>query len=136
MKVKVSKEVFEKLEDIRAGMGDYERCGLLIGKSHGNEVQITDLVEIENVKKSPTEFELNPLQSLKAFERAEKTGLDVVGVWHTHPLWIAYPSKKDMQGMKVYPGVWIIISKSDVRAYFGSEKEFVEMALEIMGPLQ
>ncbi len=132
-KVKVLGEVFEKLEIIKSSMGEFERCGVLFGKAHGNEVQITDIAEIENVKKSPVEFELDPLQTLKAFERAEESGIDVVGVWHTHPSWIAYPSKKDMEGMKIYPGIWIVISKSEVRAYFGDEKGFVEVELKITG---
>ena len=136
LKAEVSKEAFEKFEIMRENIGEYERCGLLFGKLQRKSILIFEMVEIENVKRSPVEFELNPVQALKAFESAEEKDLEVVGVWHTHPLWIAHPSQKDRKGMEIYPGLWIIISKSEIRAYFGDEKGFEEVFIEIMEPPQ
>ena len=132
LKVVMARKVYEALENIRKDIGGYERCGLLFGELHGNEIIIAEIVEIENVRKSSSEFELDSLQTLKAFEKAEKEGMEVVGVWHTHPLWIPYPSKKDREGMRVYPGVWVIISGSGIKAYFGNEKGFLEASIEVM----
>ncbi len=136
LRVRVSRDVFEKLEKIRLNMGNFERCGLLFGKIEEEQIEVIDLVEIRNVKESSSEFELDPLQSLKAFETAEKEGMEVIGVWHTHPIWIAYPSSRDKRGMENYPGVWIIISKNDIRAYYGDERGFSEVRMDIMEPLQ
>ncbi len=136
LKVKISKEVFENLEDIQKNMGVYERCGLFFGTLKKKDIHIVEMIEIENVKRSSVEFELDPIQALRAFEKAEEMGLDVVGVWHTHPEWIAYPSNKDRKGMEIYPGIWVIISKSEIKAYFGNENGFFEVSLEITGSLQ
>ncbi len=136
MKVVMARKVYGMLENVRENIGYYERCGLLFGELCGNEIYITEIVEIENARKSPSEFELDPVQTLKAFERAERDGMEVVGVWHTHPLWIPFPSLKDREGMRVYPGVWIIVSESGIKAYFGSEKGFVEVGIEVTGSPQ
>lgn len=111
MEVQISEPAMKFLESII--QKDCERCGLLIGK----ENIILRAVEVENVKKSPVEFELSPVETLRVFEECEKSGLEVVGVWHTHknfPL----PSRKDIEGMKRFPGIWIIKSDTEIKAYY------------------
>ncbi|MBE8538952.1 Mov34/MPN/PAD-1 family protein [Geoglobus acetivorans] len=124
MKFKISRDVWDFLRSVE--QKDFERCGLLFGRGDS----VLQAIEIENIKKSPVEFELSPLESLKAFEEAEEKNLEVVGVWHTH-LQNAVPSAKDIRGMRNFPGLWIIMSRKEIRGYV-LEQEVVEVELEIL----
>lgn len=124
VKFKISKKVWDFLRSVV--QSDFERCGLLFGRGD----VVLQAIEIENIRKSPVEFELSPLESLKAFEEAEEKNLEVVGVWHTH-LQNATPSAKDIQGMKNFPGLWIISSRKEIRGYV-LEREVLEVELEII----
>lgn len=128
--VKISKEVMMFLESVKRDMGSVERCGLLVGKID-EEIRIFEVFEVENTRKSQVEFELSPIETLRIFEYADERNLEVVGVWHTHPFWMARPSTKDEEGMKNFPGVWVIISENEVRVFLADEKGYREMEIEI-----
>jgi proteasome lid subunit RPN8/RPN11 len=58
-----------------------EACGLLAGKE--------DLVEkvllIRNQAQSPTRFVMDPYEQLQAFTWIDSNGLDLLGIFHSHP---------------------------------------------------
>lgn len=129
----VDGEAMEFLQSVAENPGKVERCGLLLGKA-GKEVEVVEAHETKNLKASPVEFELNPVEVLKVFERAELSGLEVVGVWHTHPAGYAEPSAKDVRGASVFPGVWVIIARGEVRWYLAGEEGFEEVKVEVRSP--
>ncbi len=128
--VKISREVMIFFESVRRNIGSVERCGLLVGETD-EEIRIFEAFEVENTRKSQVEFELSPLETLRIFEYADEKSLEVLGVWHTHPFWMARPSAKDVNGMENFPGVWIIISENDVKAFLADEKGYKEVEIEI-----
>lgn len=123
MQVFVHGKVWEFLGKVAEDPGVNERCGLLVGRA-GDEIEVTDVHEVENVKASPVEFELNPSEVLRIFESVEDAGLEIVGVWHTHPGGRATPSLKDVDGMRNFPGLWVIIARGEVKWYLAGEKGF------------
>ena len=58
-----------------------EACGLLAG--HGNRVE--EALEMENALQSHARFRMDALEQLRAFESIEARGLDLVGIFHSHP---------------------------------------------------
>ncbi|AKG91951.1 putative metal-dependent protease of the PAD1/JAB1 superfamily [Geoglobus ahangari] len=132
-RVIVDENVEKFLQSVAENPGEVERCGLLVGRA-GKDVEVVEAHEVENVKASAVEFELNPVEVLRVFERAEQSGLDVVGVWHTHPVGYAKPSGKDAMGASVFPGVWVIIARGEVRWYLAGEKGFEEAEVEVRSP--
>ncbi|WP_457591918.1 M67 family metallopeptidase [Geoglobus sp.] len=123
MRVFAKKEVVEFFRKVAENPGEIERCGLLSGRV-GKTIEVIGAFELENVRSSPVEFELNPLETLEIFESVEKVGHEVVGVWHTHPRGKAVPSPKDVQGMKNFPGLWVIIAQGEIGWYLAGEKGF------------
>jgi len=88
-----------------------ECCGLLLGKFGGNVIEVKEVVEAENVLGSPVAFEADAELVFKTIKRAEKSGLDLVGIYHSHPNIAAYVSARDSEMMKLWPGVaWLIVS--------------------------
>jgi proteasome lid subunit RPN8/RPN11 len=109
-----------------------EACGLLIGRRCGARIEIVEVTEARNVVALRTHdrFELDPRDHLAAEELAAERGLEVVGVWHSHPDHPARPSETDRR--EAWDG-WshVIVAlgpdgAADVRAWRLVEGEFVQ----------
>ncbi|MFP3200283.1 peptidase [Thermoproteus sp. CP80] len=66
---------------------------------------------MENAARSPVEFRLDPERVYRAIADAERLGLELVAIFHTHP-GAPVPSPLDLRHMAMWPVVWII---GDVR---------------------
>jgi len=73
-----------------------EICGLLAGEKKGEETRVVEVFPIESDDKSPLTYTLNAGEYFRATRAIEKRGLEVVGIYHTHPATVAYPSKTDV----------------------------------------
>jgi len=85
--------------DVHATMTDHavrgyplEVCGLLVG--HGAEV--VRFVPCANTTRSARIYALDPGEHLRAERAAERDGLDVIGVVHSHTHTEAFPSPTDV----------------------------------------
>lgn len=58
-----------------------ESCGLLGGRSG----QVSLVVPATNALHSPVRFRIDPAEQLAAFQRFESLGLELVGIFHSHP---------------------------------------------------
>lgn len=58
-----------------------EACGLLAGT--GTLVQ--EVLPISNQNRSATSFRMDPIEQLRAFNWMEATGLELIGIYHSHP---------------------------------------------------
>ena len=77
-----------------------ERAGLLIGVSTPMGCEITEVVELENSFEQSSQanrYSLDPLTFFDAEEDAQERGLDVVGIFHSHPDHPARPSAYDLE---------------------------------------
>ncbi len=84
-----------------------ETCGLLLGSSRGNEVEIHALAAARNTAADPRkQFELDPLDLLAAEDGARASGLSIVGVWHSHPRGPLQASTQDQHGS---PATWLTL---------------------------
>ncbi|MEL7052149.1 MAG: M67 family metallopeptidase [Cyanobacteria bacterium J06588_5] len=99
-----------------------ECCGLLVGKIHTQETeqtkQLTQLVPLDNewtpevlptaalaqpsrgsiAEQSVTKsrrYWINPKDMLRAQKQAREDGLDIIGIYHSHPDHVAVPSECD-----------------------------------------
>jgi proteasome lid subunit RPN8/RPN11 len=86
-----------------------ECCGLLLGKGD-------DVLEVfpgRNVHMSPKVYEMDPRDQLRAFQRMDAQGWDLVAIYHSHPATEAFPSRTD-RAKALYPDArYIIISLAD-----------------------
>jgi len=105
-----------------------EACALLLGARSTRGHEVERLAEVRNISDGEGAFELDPLtwRSIELEARAE--GLEVVGVWHSHPRTPAAPSPRDRN--RAQPG-WshAITSAADpnrTRSYYPSEGGLVE----------
>lgn len=87
-----------------------EAVALLFGEIVESKVEVVSIELMENVAKSPTSFEVDPEIEYKLLVDAENKGLNLVGIFHSHPA-PAEPSARDRKNMKLNPVVWLIASK-------------------------
>ena len=104
-----------------------ECCGILIGRIHengtGKEIEITEIREVPNQfqGQKSAHFQINPLFIYHLEQEIEPLGLEIVGVYHSHPDCPATLSKEDEKYM--VPGLeYVIMSVKngevvDVKSY-------------------
>ena len=76
-----------------------ECCGAMIGRIDGDEKNVTAAVPMENAYagEQGARYELRPEDLLEADRKARAAGLDLIGIFHSHPDCDAYFSKTDLE---------------------------------------
>lgn len=90
-----------------------ESCAFLLGRGE-NQVVVSEVLPMKNAEASRVSFTIAPGDLLHAYEHAEKKGLQVAGIFHSHPA-PPGPSGTDAQFMEVNPVVWLIYSTTENR---------------------
>jgi proteasome lid subunit RPN8/RPN11 len=85
-----------------------EACGLLAGKNNRVEMRIG----VRNADGSPVRFHMDPQEQWRAFQRMESAGLELLGIYHSHPNGPDRPSPTDI-AEAMYPVVQIIWYRQD-----------------------
>jgi proteasome lid subunit RPN8/RPN11 len=95
----------------------HEACGLLLGRADGEQTRVERVTKARNlaVERARDRYTLDPKDFLAAELEAAGLGLDVVGVWHSHPDHPAEPSATDLAA--AWSGYsYVIVSVQDGRA--------------------
>ncbi len=95
----------------------YEACGVLIGTIDVTAANVEKVLPVTNVKRTRRSFELHPHEFYDAWNNAEKSGNEIVGIYHTHPASSAVPSFWDRETMENDTSVWLIAGNDGIRAY-------------------
>ena len=76
-----------------------ECCGAMIGRISDDTKLVTTAVPLENAYSGAqgARYELRPEDLLEADRRARAAGLDLIGIFHSHPDCDAYFSKTDLE---------------------------------------
>jgi proteasome lid subunit RPN8/RPN11 len=75
-----------------------EVCGLLIGRSDGVNTAVAEVTEARNLARERDRYTVGPDDLLRAEQLAAEMGLDVVGIWYSHPDEEAVPSHTELDG--------------------------------------
>jgi proteasome lid subunit RPN8/RPN11 len=76
-----------------------EVCGVLVGSILNGVNAVQRIVQARNlnVERARDRYELDPEDYLRADQAARADGLEVVGIWHSHPDHAAAPSETDRE---------------------------------------
>jgi proteasome lid subunit RPN8/RPN11 len=113
-----------------------ETCGLLLGVRTGNAVEVKEVVQARNLNRERTRdrYELDPEDFLAADARARRLGIEIVGIWHSHPDHPACPSATDRTGAWAgWSYVIVSVGADGVQAYRSwrlNDDQFVEEGIE------
>ncbi len=124
MDTKFSKIVSEQMALAAKKAYPNECCGILVGsKSEKGEIEVTEIREASNQfqGQKSVHFQIDPLFIYRLEQELEVRGLEIVGVYHSHPDCPAILSKEDEKYM--VPGLEYVIMSvqngeiSDVKSY-------------------
>jgi len=108
-----------------------EACGLLAGRGMSIEVVLV----MHNQAQSPTRFVLDPREQLLAFDSIESQGLDLLGVFHSHPAGPETVSATDI-AEAAYPVVHVVWSRPHgewgARGFWIEDRLAVEVTLQVV----
>ena len=106
-----------EIESLAANGYPDEVCGLLVGRFDQAAIHVERVTWARNLNttRSRDRFALDPRGFLRAERIADEQGLDVVGIWHSHPDHAAVPSQTDLDA--AWPGyAYVIVSVVGGRA--------------------
>ncbi len=115
--LKISRRDLELIQAELETNKPYEACGVITGTLEGSTVLAEKAVPITNAKRTTRSFELDPEEHYDAWNDALKSGKEIIGVYHTHPVSSAVPSLWDRETMQNDPSVWLIAGGDGMRAY-------------------
>jgi len=114
MKLKIKRQNFESIEKHALKVFPLECCGLLIGKMGKGIFEVKEVIRAENVHESEVSFEADAELVYKVITTAEAKGLELIGIYHSHPKMHAYISAMDAEMMKLWPNVtWLVLGVSN-----------------------
>jgi proteasome lid subunit RPN8/RPN11 len=77
-----------------------EGAGFLLGTRDGDLQRVADVIALPNVREEEarhTRYLISPEDTIRAEEEADRRGLNVIGVFHSHPDHPAQPSEFDRE---------------------------------------
>ena len=114
----------------------HEACGLLVGRDTPAATVVERSAPARNlaVDRLTDRYLLDPDDFYAADQAARRDGLDIVGVWHTHPDHPAQPSPTDLEA--AWPGYSYLIVSVAARGVVGRRAwrldgdKFIEQGIE------
>ena len=107
-----------------------EACGLLAG--HGYSVET--VLAVKNQAQSPVRYVMDPIEQLNAFEWIDSQGLDLIGIFHSHPTGPETVSPTDI-AEAAYAVVHVILSPLGgswlARGFWIEDGSYDEVTLQI-----
>jgi proteasome lid subunit RPN8/RPN11 len=94
-----------------------ECCGFFYGRDDEHRRFIELAVPVENSKEGDQRrrFEISPFDYMKAEQKAIELGLDLLGIYHSHPLHPAIPSIHDLkQAVPVFSYIIVSVNEDEV----------------------
>ncbi len=131
----ISKEKMNLLLE-KSKKSEKELGALLFGRIEGNRAIVHLIKLLRYSERSTTHFIADPFFLLKSFSEAEKMGLELIGIFHSHPAPPA-PSTADLRYMELNPVVWVIVDNTNlaVGAYVLESSGLSEVRIEVVNNL-
>jgi len=127
----VSNTLFQEMVDHVTHHVPMEACGLLAGKKN----RVEKMIGIRNQAQSRVRFVMDPYEQLTAFDWIESNGLDLLGIFHSHPAGPETASATDI-AEAAYEVVHIILSQSGekwkARGFWIENGRALEITLQVV----
>ena len=113
----ITKEALTEIIEHARGKS-FEVCGLLAG----TDLRIDKVYRMANTDEKPeTGYFMDPKEQLITMKKIRKQGLELLGVYHSHPGSPAYPSPRDVEQAFYSEVSYLIVSllkkKPEIRSF-------------------
>jgi proteasome lid subunit RPN8/RPN11 len=100
MKLLIAAELLARVHAHGASAYPDEGAGFLIGRLEGSTRRVLDVLPVDNEREGDERrrrYLIGPHEMLRAENEAARRGLDLLGVFHSHPDHPSQPSETDRQ---------------------------------------
>ena len=129
--LRIPRELVRVMEEQGWRTAPLEACGYCAGR----DGVVHDVLTLRNADQSPEHFSMEPREQFAAVKSARARGLELVGVWHTHPASAARMSQEDIRLANDPDTLYLILSlvAGGLRAFaVDGDKNVTEVPLEIV----
>jgi proteasome lid subunit RPN8/RPN11 len=97
--IKINSDAWDTMVGHAQSTFPEECCGVMVGTIDGAAKFVTTAIALENAYQGKQEdrYEIRPEDLLAADKNARAQGLDLIGIFHSHPDCDAYFSKTDLE---------------------------------------
>jgi proteasome lid subunit RPN8/RPN11 len=106
--IHISHQDWEIMRSDVARRAPEEACGLLAGRRAGTTCQVTIVFPMTNLLHSATRYRLDPAEQLAVFDQIDSLGLELVGIYHSHPAGPDHASPTDIAEAYYPEAVYLI----------------------------
>ncbi|MGD0648070.1 MAG: M67 family metallopeptidase [Acidobacteriaceae bacterium] len=87
MPLTVPQSLYDQLRAHGEETFPHECCGILLGKSTDDDLHVTEILRAGNTRtdSAHNRYNIAPQELIAAQRQARKSGLDIVGFYHSHP---------------------------------------------------
>lgn len=129
--LKLKPEHWRAMRRYVSSQAPFEACGLLAGK--GNSVEC--VLKVRNAAQSPVRYRMDAQEQLHAFEWIDAHGLELVGIFHSHPTGPETASPTDI-AEAAYEVVHVIWSRMQrtwtARGFWIANGQVTEVGLQLL----
>lgn len=127
----LTEEQLKNMIDHVAAHAPQEACGLLAGR----DSKVEKIFLVQNQAQSAVRYVMNPIEQLAAFAWIDSNGMDLLGIFHSHPSGPETVSATDVIEA-AYAVVHVIISRMDetwrARGFWIEDNDYSEAAIQIL----
>ena len=99
--IRITKPQAEEMTEHAKSSLPYEACGILAGR----ESEVTKIYPMTNTSDNPeTCYFMDPEEQFKVMKEMRQLGIEMLGIYHSHPESPPYPSATDCE-LAFYPDV-------------------------------
>ena len=97
MSLNLSQQLYDELRAHGEETYPHECCGIMLGKASEDGITVAALIRAGNTRtdSAHNRYHIAPQELIKAQREGRKSGLDIVGFYHSHPDHPAQWSKTD-----------------------------------------
>jgi proteasome lid subunit RPN8/RPN11 len=131
--LEITAEHIERISSHSKESHPIEACGVLIGILAADVRTVTEVWPANNRLSSESSYEIDSETLFRAFSHAEKTNLEIVGFYHSHPFSSADASEID-RARANYPGLSYVIysiPRNEMLSFYFDGKQLVQESMKV-----
>lgn len=100
MALRITHELQSAIEEEGRGSYPFECCGFLVGRMNADDKEVREIWTVRNEKaqeESRRRYWISPEVYFENDKRARKEGMDILGIYHSHPDHPGEPSEFDRE---------------------------------------
>jgi [CysO sulfur-carrier protein]-S-L-cysteine hydrolase len=127
------KSMHDQIIDHACREAPRECCGVIVGP----EGELSELHELTNTYEGVDFYLIEPKEIFDVYRNAMERDWDIQVIYHSHPVSVAYPSKRDVEHASWPDSVFIICSlerldEPYLRAFNIVDEQIIERAIELI----